>query len=102
MSGSNVQPSPQPPQPQKVPVQLKTHDHVRIDPYFWMNDRENPAVLQHLHDENAYVDAMMAHAKGFEESLFEEIKGHIKQTDLSVPFKLDDYFYYTRFCDNRC
>ncbi|MCZ6799664.1 MAG: prolyl oligopeptidase family serine peptidase, partial [Nitrospirae bacterium] len=97
MSGSNVQPSPQPPQPQKVPVQLKTHDHVRIDPYFWMNDRENPAVLQHLHDENAYVDAMMAHAKGFEESLFEEIKGRIKQTDLSVPFKLDDYFYYTRF-----
>jgi len=97
MSGSNVQPSPQPPQPQKVPVQLKTHDHVRIDPYFWMNDRENPAVLQHLHDENAYVDAMMAHAKGFEESLFEEIKGRIKQTDLLVPFKLDDYFYYTRF-----
>ena len=78
MSGTDVHNLPQSPQPQKVPVQLKTHDHVRIDPYFWMNDRENPKVLQHLHDENAYVDAVMAHAKGFEESLFEEIKGDRK------------------------
>jgi oligopeptidase B len=97
MSGSDVQRHPRPPQPQKVPVQLETHGHVRIDPYFWLNNRDNPEVLQHLHAENAYAEAVMAHAKDFEEFLFDEIKSRIKQTDLSVPFKLDDYFYYTRF-----
>ena len=97
MSGVPPQNRLQPPQPQKVPVQLETHGHIRIDPYFWMNDRENPEVIQHLQEENAYADAVMAHTKGFEDSLFEEIKGRIKQTDLSVPFKLDDYYYYTRF-----
>lgn len=86
-----------PPIAQQNPVTLEKHGHTRIDPYYWLNDRENPDVIAYLTAENDYTEAVMSHRKQFEHDLFEEIKGRIKQTDLSVPYKLDDYFYYTRF-----
>jgi oligopeptidase B len=79
------------------PVTLEKHGQARIDPYYWLNDRENPDVIAYLHAENDYTQSVMAHQKKLEDELFEEIKGRIQQTDLSVPYKLDDYFYYTRF-----
>ncbi len=86
-----------PPIAQPNPVTLEKHGHTRIDPYYWLNDRENPDVIAYLTAENEYTEAVMSHRKELEHELFEEIKGRIKQTDLSVPYKLDDYFYYTRF-----
>ncbi len=86
-----------PPIAQPNPVTLEKHGHTRIDPYYWLNDRENPDVIAYLTAENDYTEAVMSHRKQLEHDLFEEIKGRIKQTDLSVPYKLDDYFYYTRF-----
>jgi len=86
-----------PPIAQPNPVTLEKHGHTRIDPYYWLNDRENPDVIAYLTAENEYTEAVMFHRKELEHELFEEIKGRIKQTDLSVPYKLDDYFYYTRF-----
>ncbi len=86
-----------PPIAKPNPVTLEKHGHTRIDPYYWMNDRENPDVIAYLTAENDYTEAVMSHRKQLEHDLFEEIKGRIKQTDLSVPYKLDDYFYYTRF-----
>lgn len=79
------------------PATLEHHGHVRIDNYFWLRERENPEVIGYLNAENAYVDTMMAPTRELQEKLFEEIKGRIKQTDMSVPYKLDDYVYYTRF-----
>lgn len=79
------------------PVQLEKHGHVRSDPYYWLRERDNPLVTAYLEAENAYTEAVMAHTKPLQEHLFEEIKGRIKQTDETVPFRLDDYFYYTRF-----
>lgn len=86
-----------PPIAQAKPVELKKHGHTRIDPYYWLNDRENPEVISYLTAENDYAEAVMSHRKQLEQDLFEEIKGRIKQTDLSVPYKLDAYYYYTRF-----
>jgi len=81
----------------KVPMRLEKHGHTRIDDYYWLRQRENPDVIAFLDAENEYADKEMAHAKALEEKLFEEIKARIKQTDMSVPYRRNGYFYYTRF-----
>ena len=81
----------------KIPTKLETHGHVRVDDYYWLRERDNPEVLKYLNDENDYAAKEMAHAQEFEKVLFEEIKGRFKQTDMSAPYRLDDYFYYTRY-----
>ncbi|MEE8126700.1 MAG: S9 family peptidase [Nitrospirales bacterium] len=90
-------PFPAPPQARRISHRLEEHGHVRTDEYYWLNDRKNPKVLEYLRAENAYAAALRSHTKDLEQTLFEEIKGRIKQTDLSVPFKQDDYVYYTRY-----
>lgn len=86
-----------PPIAQAKPETLEKHSHIRTDPYYWLKDRENPDVISYLTAENEYTEAVMSDRKQLEEELFAEIKGRIKQTDLSVPYKLDDYYYYSRF-----
>lgn len=81
----------------KIPTKLEIHGDVRLDDYYWLRERDNPAVIKYLDDENAYAAKEMAHAQEFEKKLFAEIKGRIKQTDMSVPYRRDDYYYYTRF-----
>ena len=86
-----------PPVAQKVPVNLEKHNDTRIDNYFWMNQRDTPEVLSHLKEENRYYDDMTAHTKAFQTTLFEEMKGRIKEDDASVPYKHNGYWYYRRF-----
>jgi oligopeptidase B len=81
----------------RIPTRLEKHGHVRIDDYYWLRERDNPEVIAYLEAENARAEKETAHTKIFEERLFEEIKGRFKQTDMSVPYRLDDYFYYTRY-----
>ena len=81
----------------KIPTKLEKHGHVRIDNYYWLRERENPEVIRYLNEENEYAAKEMDHAREFEERVFQEIKGRFKQTDMSVPYKRDDYFYYTRY-----
>jgi oligopeptidase B len=81
----------------KIPTTLEKHGHTRVDNYYWLRGRDNPEVINHLNKENEYAAKEMAHTRAFEEKLFEEIKGRFKQTDMSVPYKRDDYFYYTRY-----
>ena len=80
-----------------LPKQLKKHNDTRIDNYFWLNDRENPEVIDYLNQENAYYDAMTVHTKDFQKSLFEEMKGRIKEDDQSVPYLYNGYYYITRY-----
>jgi oligopeptidase B len=80
-----------------IPKKLKKHNHVRIDNYFWLNQRENPEVIAYLNQENAYYEAMTADTKTFQKELFEEMKGRIKEDDQSVPYLYNGYFYITRF-----
>ena len=91
----------EPPRAKVVPKKLEIHGDVRIDNYYWLNERDNPEVIAYLEAENEYTDAVMAHTKDLENLLFEEIKGRIKQTDKTVPYKLDDYYYYTRSEDGK-
>lgn len=85
-----------PPVAEKNPTELTNHGDTRIDNYYWMNDREDPKVIEYLEAENAYTDAVMKHTEPLQEKLYEEIKSKIKQEDESVPFKKNGYYYYTR------
>lgn len=86
-----------PPALEKKPTQLEKHGDIRIDNYYWLNDRDNPEVIKYLEAENAYNEAITAHTKDFQASLFEELKGRIKEDDESVPYKLNGYWYIKRF-----
>ncbi len=86
-----------PPIARTVPTTLQEHGRSRVDQYYWLSERDNPDVLAYLEEENAYARSVMAHCEQFENTVFEEIKGRIKQTDLSVPYRLDGYDYYTRY-----
>jgi oligopeptidase B len=81
----------------KIPTHLEKHGHVRIDDYYWLRERDNPKVIAYLEAENAYAENEMAHTEPSAEALFEEIKARFKQTDMSVPYRRDGYFYYTRY-----
>jgi len=91
----------EPPIAKIEPKELKIHDDVRIDNYYWLKEREDQEVIDYLTAENEYTNAMTAHTNKLEDELFEEIKGRIKQTDQSVPYKSDDYYYYTRYEDGK-
>ncbi|MBR9853988.1 MAG: S9 family peptidase [Algicola sp.] len=86
-----------PPLAPKHPTKLEKHDDVRIDDYYWMNNREDQQVLDYLNAENEYFQKMTTHTKAFQEELFKEMKGRIKEDDSSVPYKLDGYWYITRY-----
>ncbi|NNL81639.1 MAG: S9 family peptidase [Flavobacteriaceae bacterium] len=81
----------------KVEKKLEMHGDVRIDNYYWMNDREDQEVIDHLNRENDYLKKNMAHTEDFQNSLFEELKARIKEDDESVPYKYNGYWYITKF-----
>jgi len=86
-----------PPIASKKPKELEKHGDIRIDNYYWLNDREDPNVLSYLEAENAYYREMTSHTKNFQEELFLEMKSRIKEDDSSVPYLLNGYFYLTRY-----
>ena len=87
----------QPPKVKQIPKELKIHGDVRIDEYYWLNDRENPEVIDYLNKENDYYEQETLHTKNFQKDLFEEIKSRIKKDDSSVPYKFNGYWYITRY-----
>ncbi len=86
-----------PPIAKRIPHQLGKHGHVRVDDYYWLNNRENPEVIDYLNKENEYYQQATAHTKEFQKSLFEEMKARIKEDDESVPYFYNGYYYITRF-----
>lgn len=87
----------QAPKAKQINKILEIHNDQRVDPYYWLNDRESPEVISYLEAENAYTKAAMAHTEKFQQSLFEEMKGRIKEDDSSVPYKLKGFWYYSRY-----
>ncbi|PHS52246.1 MAG: oligopeptidase B [Lutibacter sp.] len=85
------------PKAEKIEKKLEIHGDIRIDNYYWLNDKENPKVIDYLNTENAYYDAKTVHTKQFQEDLFLEMKSRIKEDDESVPYKKNNYYYITRF-----
>ncbi|APY00390.1 oligopeptidase B [Lacinutrix venerupis] len=86
-----------PPIAKKIEKTLEKHGDIRIDNYFWMNDREDENVINHLNKENEYTSSVLKHTEIFQKELFEEMKGRIKEDDSSVPYKLNGYWYITKF-----
>ena len=87
------------PAPPVARVKSRTHamhGETRVDHYFWLRDRDDPEVTAYLEAENRYTESVMRHTKELQERLYQEMRGRIKETDLSVPERLDEYFYYTR------
>lgn len=93
---------------EKIAKELVAHDHTRIDNYFWMRlsdeqknaetpDEQTQNVLNYLNAENEYLDAMLAHTTDLQKTIFEEMKGRIKQDDESVPVLDNGYYYYTQY-----
>ncbi|MEM7559049.1 MAG: oligopeptidase B, partial [Planctomycetota bacterium] len=90
-----------PPIAQARPKTLENHGTQRVDPYYWLRDRDNPEVIDYLNKENAYTDAALEDLKPLEEELFVELKGRIKQDDKSVPYSDRGFVYYTRYEDGK-
>ena len=86
-----------PPKADKKEKHLEIHGDVRIDNYYWLNERENEEVIDYLERENDYYNKMTAHTKDFQNDLFEEMKGRIKEDDASVPYFYNGYYYITRY-----
>ncbi|MXY16813.1 MAG: S9 family peptidase, partial [Acidobacteria bacterium] len=83
------------------PHRLEKHGDVRVDDYYWLRDRQDPEVRAYLDAENAWLRGELAHTEALQEELFEEIKGRIKQTDMSVPYREGAYLYHRRYEDGR-
>lgn len=87
---------PQPPVAPAIAHKITQHNQTRIDNYFWMREKTNPAVIEYIEAENAYVEQVMAHTQTLQEQLYAEMRGRIKETDAQVPERRGAYFYYIR------
>ncbi len=86
-----------PPIAKQIFKKLSIHNDDRIDPYYWMNDRENKDVIDYLNTENAYCDYQLKGTKSFQTELFDEMKSRIKEDDSSVPYKYNGYWYIVKY-----
>ncbi len=80
----------------KVPKTTEINGRELVDNYFWLRDKQNPEVAAYLQAENAYTDAVMKPTEGLQKKLYDEMLSRIKETDVEVPYKEGNYFYYTR------
>jgi oligopeptidase B len=87
---------PTPPTAAQRPFAIWRHGDVRSDPYYWLMDRDDPEVIAHLRAENEFLAQAIAPLKPFENELFEEIKGRIEETDISVPVRRGAWWYFDR------
>jgi oligopeptidase B len=87
---------PSPPQATKVPKAISTHGDTRVDNYFWLREKTNAEVIAYLEKENAYSDSIMEPLRAFQDRLYHEMVGHLKETDTSVPVRRGEFFYYSR------
>ncbi|MGH3722945.1 MAG: S9 family peptidase [Mycobacterium sp.] len=85
-----------PPSANRVDTLREYHGDTFVDPYEWMRDKESRALIAHLEAENAYVDDQLAHLDGLRTAIFGEIKSRTKETDLSIPTRMGQWWYYAR------
>jgi oligopeptidase B len=85
-----------PPLAERKPHPITVNGHTRIDDYFWLREKTSQEVLDYLHAENSYTEAMMAHTNDLQKTLYKEMVGRIQETDEEVPVQYGPYLYYTR------
>ena len=81
----------------KIPHELEIHNDKRVDNYYWLNNRENPEVIDYLNQENEFTKDYFKNEKEFQEEIYNEIVNRIDPNESSVPFYLDNYFYYQKY-----
>ncbi|WGW12406.1 S9 family peptidase [Saxibacter everestensis] len=85
----------------KKPIERTFHGDTFVDDYEWLRDKENPEVIRHLENENAYTDANLEHLAGLREDIFGEIKSRTQETDLSTPVRRGSWWYYSRTVEGK-
>jgi len=85
-----------PPEARKIEKDTNIHGEVLVDNYYWMREKTNPDLIHYLEAENAYTNALMKPTEAFQGALYQEMLSHIKETDVNVPYREGDYFYYSR------
>ena len=88
--------APTPPIAKKVPHETEVNGHKMVDNYYWLREKSNPEVRAYLEKENAYTDSVMKSTEPFQQKLYNEMLSRVKETDVEVPYKEGDYFYYVR------
>jgi len=88
---------PSPPAAKKIPHVTEINGHKLVDNYFWLREKSNPEVRAYLEAENAYTDAVMKPTDAFQKKLYDEMLSRVKETDVEVPYREGDFFYYIRF-----
>jgi oligopeptidase B len=88
--------APTPPQAPQHPHLINQQGESRTDPFFWLRDNKDPETIKYLEAENRYADLMLKPVQALREKLYREMRGRIQETDLSVPYRIDDYYYYAR------
>ncbi len=88
--------TPIPPPAPRRPHYIHQHGLVRVDDYYWLRRREDPAVMAYIEAENAYTAQVTAHTQSLQEQLYAEMKGRMPESDVSAPERNGPYFYYTR------
>jgi oligopeptidase B len=88
--------TPTPPVAKTVPRVTEINGHKLVDNYFWLRDKPNPEVRAYLEAENAYTDAIMRPTEPFQKKLYDEMLSRVKETDVEVPYREGEYFYYVR------
>ncbi len=83
------------------PHQIETHGDVRVDDYYWLNNREDAEVIKYLEAENEYSDGVMKDTVSLQQKLYDEMLGRVKQDESSVPYFLNGYWYYTVVQENK-
>ena len=86
-----------PPIAKKIEKEMTIHGDTRVDPYYWLKERENPEVIDYLEAENAYTAAKMKDTERLQKKLYKEMVARIKQDDESVPYRMNGYLYYSRY-----
>lgn len=90
------QPPAAPPSARRVPTERTHHGDTFVDDYEWLRDKDAPETVAYLEAENAWTEASTAHLAGLRETIFEEIRARTQETDLSVPYRMGDWWYYGR------
>lgn len=96
LAADTSSPLPAPPVAKKLPKTTEVNGRQLVDNYFWLREKTNPEVREYLEAENAYTSAVMKPTEAFQKRLYDEMLGRIKETDVDVPYKEGDYFYYSR------
>jgi oligopeptidase B len=85
-----------PPVAKKIPIERKFHGDVFVDNYEWLRQKDSEKVIEHLNKENEYTKNALSHLEPLEKELYEEMKGHINETDVSLAARSDGSWYFVR------